>query len=247
MDAVDSPPAPLADRVDAPASVRMPEHRDGVAWRPIALTDLDALLELELAIGRADHPHYLATREEFERGLTLGTVDLERDTLIAHDSTGAAIAWAHDWLPAGAETVHRVILMGGVHPAHRRRGLGTAVAAWQVDRGRQMLAETGSTLPGWLLVGADDDAHPSIGLFRAHGLEIARYYLGLHRELAEPIPDIPIPASVRLEPYRPGFAEATRSAKNDAFRDHWGRSRPTPSGGRVSSRPRSSAPTSRSS
>lgn len=233
MDAVNDPLPSLADRVHAPATVERPRDRHDVRWRAIGLDDLDDLTALEIEIGREDHPHYLATREEFEQGLTLSGVELAADTLVAEAPDGTVLAWAHNWLPAGAETVQRVILMGGVRPSARRRGLGAELAAWQVGRGRQQLAATRSTLPGWLLVaaelpGLEVDAVPAVGVFRRHGLEIARYYLGLHRELADPIPVIELDDGLRLEPYRPELAEAVRAAKNDAFRDHWGTQPTTP-------------------
>ena len=214
---------PLAERVGAPASVTLPADRDGVQWRPLTLDDIDALTALEIEIGRVDHPHSLATREEFEQALTLSTVDLARDTAVAVGPDGALLAWAHDWLPSGAETIQRVVMLGGVLPTARRRGLGTSLAAWQVARGRQLLAETGSTLPGWLMVGAESDEGDLVELFAAHGLRVARYSLGLHRELADPIPQIELPEGFTIEGYRPDLAEGMRQAKNDAFRDHWGK------------------------
>jgi ribosomal protein S18 acetylase RimI-like enzyme len=40
--------------------------------------------------------------------------------------------------------------------------------------------------------------------------------------LADPVPEIPLPDGVRIEPYRAELKAATLEAKNAAFRDHWG-------------------------
>lgn len=208
--------------VIAPEVVRTPLDGDGVHWRPIVPDDVDAIAALEVEVAAVDHPHYRATRESIATGLGLSTVDLARDTLLAVDDDGTVLAWGHAWLPSGAQTLQRVILIGAVRPSARRRGFGTALAAWQVDRGLQLLAETGSTLPAWLVANAEADRGPAVDRFIANGLSVARYFLTLHRELADPSPAFELAPSLRLEPYREELAEATRLAKNDAFRDHWG-------------------------
>lgn len=200
----------------------MPADAPGVHWRAIGLADVAAIADLEGELAAVDHPHYRETHEAIERGLLLSTVDLARDTMLAVDDGGRALAWGHVIRPSGAATTERAILAGGVRPSARRRGLGSALAAWQADRGRQLLAESGSALPGWLVAGAHADHGPAVDLWARHGLAVTRYYLGLDRELADPIPELGVAAPLRLEPYRAELSEAVRAAKNDAFRDHWG-------------------------
>jgi mycothiol synthase len=57
-------------------------------------------------------------------------------------------------------------------------------------------------------------------------MRLERYFTSMERVVAEPIPEIALPEGIAIVPFTPALAEATRVARNDAFRDHWG-SQPT--------------------
>jgi mycothiol synthase len=150
-----STPAPLRERVVAPERLPLPDT-DGLQWRPASTDDLDVLAELYGAISRADHPNYTQSREEIEDELGHSWVDLESDTLVALAGDGAAVAFGQAMLMPGKETLVRSILFGGVHPELRGRGIGRQLLAWQEARALQQLAAVDLTLPGWIMLYADD-------------------------------------------------------------------------------------------
>jgi ribosomal protein S18 acetylase RimI-like enzyme len=218
-------PSALSERVEAPAELR-PAPVTGVTWRPAVLGDLDAITALAAAMATVDHPAWSESREEIEDDLTLSFVDIERDTLAA-EVDGQLIAFGHALAPADPETFVRAVLLGGVHPQFRGRGIGRSLLAWLEGRARQQLAASGSDLPGWVLA-YSQDRNPGAGrLFERAGFVTERYFAQLERALDEPVPVLGLPSPLRLVNASLEVSAATREAKNSAFRDHWG-SQPTP-------------------
>jgi ribosomal protein S18 acetylase RimI-like enzyme len=211
---------PLAERVEAPAFLR-PDPIDGVSWRPAGLDDLDAVVAHYAAMASVDHPHWTETREEIEDELTMSWVDLSADTLIG-EVDGRLVAFGQAVAPADPETVVRVILFGGVHPGFRNRGIGRSLLAWLEGRGRQLLAASGSSLPGWLMVYSQAANEAAARLVEGAGFATERWFAQLERHLDAPIPELELPTPLRLAKLTQALSEPTRHAKNAAFRDHWG-------------------------
>ena len=72
------------------------------------------------------------------------------------------------------------------------------------------------------------DRNPAAArLFERAGFPTVRYFAQLERGLGGPIPELELPAPLRMVNASLELSAATRAAKNSAFRDHWG-SQPTP-------------------
>ncbi|MEQ1736928.1 MAG: GNAT family N-acetyltransferase [Rhodoglobus sp.] len=212
---------PLNRRVAAP-KVELPADTDAVTWRSASTSDIEAILDCEREISVVDHPHYVTTGEEVEEDFEQSYFDAERDSLIGATPDGRVLAWGLVLEPPGQDTLVREILVGGVRPASRGQGLGRQVLAWQVARGEQRLAASALTIPGWLMAFADQRADAAAHLYARFGLSPARYFLELRRDLSEPIAAVELDAELRLVPFSAEWSEATRLARNDSFRDHWG-------------------------
>ena len=211
---------PLAERVDAPGIVR-PEPVDGVSWRAAGLDDVGAIVAHYAAMASVDHPDWTETAEEIEDELTMSWVDLGADTLIG-ELGGRVVAFGQAVAPPEPETVVRVILFGGVHPEFRGRGIGRALLGWLEGRGRQLLAASGSALPGWLMMYSQATNEAAAHLAERAGFATERWFAQLERHLDTPIPELALPAPLRLENLSQALSEPTRQARNAAFRDHWG-------------------------
>ena len=111
---------------------------------------------------------------------------------------------------------------GGVDPAVRRHGLGTALHRW----GRAHMAARASV-----------DRRPNPREFRAFALEIEtgdralfaeegyapiRYGFEMRRFLTGSLPERPLPAGLELRPVDPSTIRTILDAEDEAFRDHWG-------------------------
>lgn len=212
---------PLSERVAAPPTY-VPRHPLVAEWRPIAEADTDAVLAVLRASDAADHPNFLTTREELEDELAFSFLDLEADTLIAVGHDGAVLAVGSVLEPPRQVSLVREFMNGTVHPAHRGKGIGRELIAWQRARGEQKLAALDSALPGWLVGYADRRAPDRERLLTAAGFAAVRWFHTMERDLALPIPEVTPTEDVRIVPYSSELADAVHAARDEAFRDHWG-------------------------
>ncbi|MBX3092803.1 MAG: GNAT family N-acetyltransferase, partial [Cryobacterium sp.] len=141
------------------------------------------------------------------------------------DADSRVVAYGLNLLSPGQDTLVRSILLGGVRPSHRGRGVGRQVLAWQEGRALQQFAASDKSLPGWMIVWADERATETIRLTGRFGFRIVRYFLELRRDLALAIEPRALDG-FEVVPFTAERTEAVRLARNDAFQDHWG-SQPT--------------------
>ncbi|WP_089157482.1 mycothiol synthase [Micromonospora sp. NBS 11-29] len=127
--------------------------------------------------------------------------------LTARAADGTLTGYAHLDTTAPAEGVGVELV---VHPAHRRRGTGRALA-------RGVLAATSAPLRAW----AHGD-HPSAAALAVDlGFTRARVLWQLRRPLTAELPEPRLPAGVELRAFRPGEDdEAWLAVNNAAFAQH---------------------------
>ncbi|HEX2222441.1 MAG TPA: GNAT family N-acetyltransferase, partial [Candidatus Limnocylindria bacterium] len=113
-------------------------------------------------------------------------------------------------------------LFGGVDPAWRRRGIGTALFADNQRRARA-LAETHRTERARVF-GAFAGEHQAgaIALLRHGGFTQVRWFFDMERPNLEDIPELPLPEGIELRPITPDLYRRVWEADIEAFRDHWG-------------------------
>jgi mycothiol synthase len=126
---------------------------------------------------------------------------------LAITSAGSVVAYAH-LDPATAEESAAAELV--VHPGHRRQGHGRALL-------RAVLAEAAGPLRVW----AHGDLPAAAGLAESEGMERVRTLFQMRRPAADPLPEITVPADVRLRPFVPDEDEEEWVEVNArAFADH---------------------------
>ena len=212
---------PLRDRVVAPAELPLLSHPDVAQWRSATESDIDGIWHLDRAIGRADHPNYLATREEVSEAFGFSHFHPELDSLVGLDTNGRIVANGWVVFPRGQVTLVRSFLSGGVHPQLRGRGIGRALLDWQLGRAKQQLASSTKTLPGWIQTFTDERAPQNARLYERGGLKLTRYFLLLERLLAAPIRSFDLASGIRIAQYTPDMSAAVHVARDEAFMDHW--------------------------
>jgi ribosomal protein S18 acetylase RimI-like enzyme len=188
-------------------------------WRPPVRAEDPAWLALLHAIDQADGRGERTTAQD---------LDDEWASLWAHPDTDATFAWEGDalvafgWLKVQARRGdrHRIAAWGGVHPAHRRRGIGAQLLDRQLARAGEVAGTLDADLPCDLEVEALD-VQPAL-----HALLVARGFAATGRllEVARPldgaaptIADAPLPAGLELHGWSEALDEPTRQAHNDAF------------------------------
>ncbi len=223
---------PIAQRAAAPST--LPTITAGyLAWRPATRDDAPALLELRNTIAEVDREPYREVLDELLELFDAPWRRFETDSLLGFDADGVLRAYGMVESMPGDITTVRAYLFGGVHPERRGEGIGRELFAWQVARGRQVLAASGKDVPARLAVFAEDDGPVSKNhLYERAGFAARRFYAELMRDLrdldAAPLPDVALDGSLRLVRFAPEYDGATRLAHNDAFRDHWGSEPQTP-------------------
>jgi mycothiol synthase len=179
---------------------------DAAAW-----ADLLAAAE---AVDRTDE-HYDA--DDCADELADPDLDLDRHTVLVLDGdrpVAAQVLWVRG--PAGARVVHPD---GVVHPAHRRRGIGTALV--------RMALEQSAALGARVHFRAAESNAGAVAVLERAGLGPVRWWSQLRRDLAEPVVPVALPAGLRAHRLGPGY-DAARwdeplwTARNAAFADHYG-------------------------
>ncbi|MBG6239037.1 GNAT superfamily N-acetyltransferase [Mycetocola sp. CAN_C7] len=213
---------PLSSRVDAPPELALPAHPDVAVWRAAFLDDVDAIAATQALADRIDHPDWATPREDLDDDFRASHVDLARDSMVGFDADGAVAAFGYVVLGPGQDTRVQSYLPGTVRPDLRGRGIGRILLDWQKNRSRQQLSTSEKTVPGWSMVDVAHGNDAALALAQDLGFVISRYFTTMSRVAAEPVPDVEAPDGIRIVRCTPDLFEATRLARNDAFRDHWG-------------------------
>jgi mycothiol synthase len=226
--------ASIAERAAAPSTLPVPTA-GGLTWRSWTRADAPALTELMNAVEKADGRDWFTSADEVAELFDAPVFDAATDTLVGLDADGTMLAHGSvERYPTTGVSLLRAGVTGGVHPTCRGEGIGTELLAWGTGRARQALAELGGDpglagLPGRITAHVCDvDPPERHDLLRAAGYEPMRYYANLLRDLSVPVPAIGLEPPLRLVPWSEALEDATRLARNDAFRDHWGSQPRTP-------------------
>ncbi len=216
--------ATLRERITAPAHLALPGPIGGLTFRAATGEDLAAVHALAVACAAVDDPHARPSTDDVARMLSTEGMDLARDTLVGVDADGHVQAAGIVVDVPSRVTAARAVLEGRVDPSFRGRGIGRRILAWQVGRARQRLAVLDLDLPASLEIGAAEGAG-ALRLAARVGFAPVRRWLDMETLLDGPgataeRPTLPDGYTVRAASV--DDVEPLRTAKNDAFRDHWG-------------------------
>ncbi len=150
------------------------------------------------------------------------SIDLDQDVIVA-ELDGRIIGSAgHDWRQRGERIFHH--LHAEVQPEFRGRGLGRTLLGWAERHASAGLAagRIGAALPypHVLSVWAAPNTPGVHPLMTHFGYSIESYGMMMLRNLADPIPDRPMPDGLEIRLVRPEDHRAIWNADVEAFRDH---------------------------
>jgi mycothiol synthase len=194
--------------------VRLPP---GYATRPAGWDDLDAVVALVQACDLADAGVVDPVREHIDEEWRIAKDGLEPHVLLVHAGDGSLVGLAQVF---GLNPELSVDAWVRVHPDHRSRGLGTALAAWTEDRA-----------PGLVPPGASSKLYNSIPLedeagdrlLVARGFAPVRVFWHMERIFDGDPEPAEVPPGCEIRTYsHPADAETVHDVLEDAFTDHWG-------------------------
>ncbi|MEZ3159151.1 GNAT family N-acetyltransferase [Microbacterium sp. BWT-B31] len=223
-DTGDAAPAPprLSERLGDVREPAVPRHPEVSTWRAAARDDLEAIVELTRACDRVDHPSWFTPRDEIEEVFDASWIDPAWDTLLGFDGDGRLVAIGGIIVHPSRDVHAHVYLTGRVHPEVRGRGLGREVLRWEEERALQALAELDLAVPAAVFAYAEEGDVALQHLAERRGFAPERWFTTMVRDLAVEIPTVEASGDAVICAYEPALKEATRVARNDAFRDHWG-------------------------
>ncbi|WP_156250487.1 GNAT family N-acetyltransferase [Pseudactinotalea terrae] len=212
---------PLRERVDPPARLDPPPAELGLHWRGLELADIPALHVLFHRIEEHDSTPYRTALEETHERYVADWHSEPTNVLGGFDPAGSLVAFAAVALsPTDTHTL-RVHIEGGVDPAHRHRGIGTAMLDWELGRARQLLARSDRSVPARLVVHVEEGMPDSVHMLTTRGFQPRRYYTELRRDLALPLPPVVLKRPLEIVPWSAELDEQVRLAHNVAFAEHW--------------------------
>lgn len=198
--------------------------------RPLDESQVAAWAALLAAIEAVDHQDETMGEDNLRTEFDDPSQDFARGSVAVYDGS-AMVAYCvltPRCSQEAREVRHGVRHSGGVHPAYRERGIGSALLSWA--------EETAGPL--------HDDQHPgrplslsgrfparlaeASALFTAYGYQPERWFLRMTKDLRNGIDEPPVPDGVRIVPYTQERSADALLIKNESFRDHWGSTEHTP-------------------
>ncbi len=196
---------------------------DGLHFRPLEAADVDAWMELMARIEEAEQVPWRTQRSELVAAVEDRRNPVAENSVGGFDAGGAVRAVGRVVKNPEGEKAH---VMGGVDPQWRRRGVGSAVLAWQEARVAQRFAADGQPGPLARAYGEADNVGTT-ALLDGAGYSMVRYFSEMLRPLAD-APIVPHPVGIDVVSFTQDMDEAVRLAHNEAFADHWGSEPRTP-------------------
>lgn len=169
-----------------------------------------------LADGTDWLPTAASLRSDDEHG---GEFDPRRDVLLAEIAGELVAAARTNVRTRGGIGVHHV--EGWVRPDRRRQGLGRALLRWTERRAAEVARADGRGPERALSAWPEEAQAGALALYESEGYRIVRYGFSMIRDLADPIPDAPLPDGLEIRPVIEGDHRRIWDADVEAFRDHW--------------------------
>lgn len=115
---------------------------------------------------------------------------------------------------------------GFVHPAFRRRGIGTALLHWVEKRQREVARAQSAMSVHHVFVTEGETSR--LQMLRRAGYAPARHFLRMERSTLDDIPDAPLPAGFEVRPVQTEHLRSIFDAHMEALEGHWGVAPPKP-------------------
>ncbi|WP_086661035.1 GNAT family N-acetyltransferase [Lentzea kentuckyensis] len=186
-----------------------------LTWRPLTAEDAQSSADLLNAIETVDKIGENYTAEDTLTEIVDPYADMERGSLAAFDGD-AMVGYMKVQYKPSAEEVHRVFLDGGVHPAYRRRGIGTTLVRAGIEAAKVLHELHHPTLKLAIDVNKAEHIAGVAELLGAHGFAPGRYYQRMEHPLRELRP-VAFPAGLRVEPWSEQNDEDFRATRNASF------------------------------
>ena len=198
-----------------------PAHLTAFTWRAAQYADIQAIQNMLTDNREIDRSESVPSEERLRAVLGMLGDQLDTNTLLAIAGGGTIAAQAMIVFPPGEGDL-LALTDGHVHVSYRGRGLGSYLLEWLERRACLEFSTTTSGAPQLMRTSCTGHQTDRIALFEQHGFQAMRYSYRMQRSLAEPIPDVSLPAGLQLAQWTPELDLPLMHAFNAAFSEHWG-------------------------
>lgn len=185
--------------------------------------DFPGMVDVLDAVRRGDGVERTDTVEHMAAYYShLVNCDPATDVLIAEVDDRIAGYSRVTWWEESATGVRVLFHFGWIDPALRGPGVGSGMLGWCEQRLAEIAGATDHDGETVLQSFYDRGETEKERLLREAGYRPHEIYASMVRDLAEPIPDIPLPLGLELRPKSIEDAREVWEADREAFRDHPG-------------------------
>lgn len=185
--------------------------------------DYPRMLAIISACKEADQVERADTLEDIRRNYShLVNSDPYEDMLFV-EMRGEAVGYSRvSWYWSENEGERVFSSFGFLHPAWRRKRIGTAMLHWNQERLRQIASSHPQKGIFLFESFSKDTEFGTEALLRVDGYVPVRHFFQMVRPHLEDIPDLPLPNGLEIRPVKPDEYRKVWQASVEAFRDHWG-------------------------
>jgi mycothiol synthase len=184
-------------------------------------TDYARLAEIAARVNRHDGIPWMPTARQLETeigGKT--TIVPSRDLLFAEVGDRVVAATMVERIVREGSPMYD--MEGFVDPDYRRRGLGTSLLDWTLERIRQRAAVEDPGVNVTVEGGSEDEEIGHRALLAGAGFQPVRHFFLMRRPNLDKVPDVPVPDGLEVRPVTEAQRRPIIAAEFEAFRDHWG-------------------------
>ncbi len=177
---------------------------------------------IEACMQEDSNEHSTSLEEIANQYQHLINCDPFKDMLFA-EVDGEVIGYSRVFWEKLSEGIRIYNLFGNLHPAWRRKGIGTAMLGYNETHLLQIAADHPQDGDRFYQSWASDTEKSTNALLKSQGYEPIRYGFEMVRDLNESFPETPLPEGLEIRPVveEEHFWTIVK-ASDEAFKDHWG-------------------------
>ncbi|HEY5630135.1 MAG TPA: GNAT family N-acetyltransferase [Candidatus Limnocylindrales bacterium] len=196
---------------------------DQATFRAASAADWASIAAVVNAARKADSADEIYTAESIASEYP--GVEMERDGVVAEVAGGLVGYCIGQLRERGGVLV--ADLTGAVHPAHRRRGIGSELLHQARDKAVARMGSDPRRMPRELRSYAMDSETGLVAMLEDEGFVPIRFGYEMRRFLTGALPEHPLPPGLEIRPVAEADHRRIFDAGEEAFRDHWGHRPPS--------------------
>jgi mycothiol synthase len=193
----------------------------GFSRRPLAPDDVRDWVALLTAIQDADGGDEYYSEQDGRETFGRPDQDFANGSVAIYDG-GTMVGYGVLTSRSEADPAHDMRYEGGVHPSYRGRELGGELLDWAEQAAVPLHIDRHPGRPLSLSSSCLSRNAEAVALHEQRGYQPVRWFHAMVRDLSAALPDVVVPAGVRIAGYQQDMAEHARLVRNESFRDHWG-------------------------